>query len=282
MLMSSYVYTYSTIVSKAKAIKKNVETKYKLSETSKWSYYMAKAILSPKKDIKKIKFTTAKNSNGDNFGRQIYKSDYLDMAKRFTAYVENHNQLPNSIKVKDMKMRVSDYTYMFSRILVYYHNHGQLPKYANVNSKAFTKPTESGDEIYDYFVRTFGKVTCIDDALEKIAGRGYGYYYDDVYSNRQSIDRMKNGQGINCTDSTAVFYNIGKTLGYEVRAVHVKCRGGDGHIRLQLKHSKRTNGNWINRDPAAVLDSGVITKVWCLDGTVLAYQPQWFLQNVNR
>lgn len=274
-------YSYATILSKAKEIKENVEKKYE-KPNGKWAYYIAKAILKPKVDIKKITIESAKQSTGDHFSRQITQSQYLDMAKRLIQYVESKKQIPNYIAVTAKQMRGSDFTYMFSRILVYYDTHGKLPKYANVNSKAFTKPSESGDEIYNYFVKSFGKVTCIDDALEKIAGRGYGYYYDDLYSNRQSIDRMKNGQGINCTDSTAVFYNIGKTLGYEVRAVHVKCRGGDGHIRLQLKHSKHTNGNWINRDPAAVLDSGVITKVWCLDGTVLAYQPQWFLQNVNR
>ena len=281
MLMSSYVYTYATIVSKAKDIKRNVESKYELGETSKWAYYIAKAILKPKTDIKKIKFTTAKNSNGDNFGRQIYKSDYLDMAKRFTAYVENHKQLPNSIKVKDMKMRVSDYTYMFSRILVYYHNHGQLPKYANVNSKAFTKPTESGDEIYDYFVRTFGKVTCIDDALEKIAGRGYGYYYDDVYSNKQSIDRVKAKLGINCTDATQMMKHVADGTGKykKVEGYHVRCRGGDGHIFLKITAK---DGTVFYRDPAAVLDNGNIESVWCMNGTHLATNPSWWLANLNR
>jgi len=279
--MSNYVYTYQTIVGKAKEIKKSVEKEYK-KPSANWSYYFAKAILTPKKNVTKITVKAPSHSTGNDFGRQITKSQYLDMAKRLIAYVEKYNQMPNNIKIGNKLMRGSDYTYMFARILVYYDTNKALPKYANVNSKAFIKPSENTDTVYDYFVKTFGKVTCIDDALEKIAGRGYGYYYDDVYSNRQSIDRIKNRQGVNCTDSTAVFYHIGKALGYEVRAVHVKCRGGDGHIRLQLKHPTRTGGSWINRDPAAVLDSGVITKVWCLDGTILAYQPQWFLQNLNR
>ena len=275
-------YTYASIVAKAESIKKNVEKEYELGEASTWSYYIAKEVIKRTKTVEKIKIGGASKSTGNDFGRQISKSDYLDMAKRLCKYVESHNQLPNNIKTGNKLMRVSDYTYMFARILVYYDTNKKLPSKANVNSKAFVKPSESTDGVYDYFVKTFGKVTCIDDALEKIAGRGYGYYYDDVYSNRQSIDRIKNRQGVNCTDSTAVFYHIGKALGYEVRAVHVKCRGGDGHIRLQLKHPTRTGGSWINRDPAAVLDSGVITKVWCLDGTILAYQPQWFLQNLNR
>jgi len=275
-------YSYETIVDKAKKIKTNVEKDYKIGESTGWTYYICKEVIQRTKTVKKIGVNGASKSEGNDFGRQITKDEYLDMAKRFTAYVEKNGRLPNYISISNKKMRVSDYTYMFARILVYYDTHKKLPVYVNVNSKAFTKPSETTNEVYDYFVKVFGKISCIDDALEKIAGRGYGYYYDDVYSNKQSIDRMKNRQGINCTDSTAVFYNIAQALGYTVRAVHVKCQGGDGHIRLQVKHKTRTNNQWINRDPAAVLDNGDITSVWCLNGTILSYDPQWFLENLRR
>ena len=277
-------YSYATIVNKAKAIKKNVKSEYKLGETSKWAYYIAKAILKPETDIKKIKFTTAKNSNGDNFGRQIYKSDYTDMAKRFVAYTEKHHQMPDNIHVKDMKMRVSDYTYMFSRILVYYNTHGAYPKYANVNSKAFIKPTETANKVYDLFVKTFGKITCIDDALEKIAGRGYGYYYDDHKSNAETISAIKSSSHSddpNCTDATQMMKNVADGTGKykKVDCVHVKCKGGDGHVYLKVTQK---DGSIFYRDPAAVLSSGVVSKVWCSDGRVLAINPSWWLANLNR
>lgn len=204
------------------------------------------------------------------------------MAERLIRYVEQHNQLPNYITDnKGKKMKVSDYVYMFSRILIYYDKNNKLPAYANVNSKAFTKPTESTDTVYDYFVKVFGKVSCIDDAMEKIAGRGYGYYYDDVYSNRQSIDRIKNRQGVNCTDATQMMKHVADaTRKYKkVDCVHVKCRGGDGHVYLKITNK---DNSVFYRDPAACLDSGGVTHIWCSNGTILAINPSWWTANLNR
>ena len=280
--MSDYVYTYATILSNAKSIKKEAEQKYK-KPSGAWCYYICKAILKPKTSIKKITINGADHSTGNDYSRQITKKEYLDMAARLINFVEKNHKLPNYITVANKNMRVSDYTYMFARILVYYDSHKQYPKYAEVNSKAFTKPTESGNTVFDYFVKVFGSISSIDDALEKISGRGYGYYYDDQYSNKQSIDRMKNRQGVNCTDSCQVFYNLGQVFVKKgkykkVECLHVKCRGGDGHVRLRFT---KPDGGVFYRDPACTLESGG-TCNWCMDGTLLAVNPAWFIQNVNR
>ena len=279
---------YSDILSKAKQIKTTVEKEYKLPFSTP-VYYIAKAILKPKTEIKSVKVEMASKSTGDYISNQIYKTTYLGMAERLTKYVETNGKLPNYITAivsdKTYKIKVSDYTYMFSRILIYYDTNGKLPSYANVNSKAFTKPTETGNTVYDYFKKVFGNFgDTIDGALTKIAGNGYGYYYDDVYSNKTSIDRMKNGQGVNCTDSCQVFYNIVSALiekgkYKKVECLHVGCRGGDGHVRLRITLN---DGTYIFRDPAAVLSSGSVTYNWCLDGTLWAVNPSWFMQNLNK
>lgn len=276
-------YTYNEIVEKAKNIKTNVEKDYKLGESSAWTYYICKEIIQRTKTVAKIGVGGATQSQGNDLSRQITQEHYLDMAKRLVKFVENNHKLPNYITYNKYKVRVSDYTYMFARILAYYDNKKKLPAYVNVNSKAFTKPSESTNEVYDYFVKTFGKISCIDDALEKIAGRGYGYYYDDVYSNKQSIDRIKQGLGVNCTDSCHVFYNLGlafiKQGKYKkVECLHVKCRGGDGHVRLRFT---LPNGETFYRDPACTLSDGGMCN-WCMDGTLLAINPSWFLENLNK
>lgn len=271
------------IIASAKTCKKNVEKLQKIGVNQNSAYYYCKVILGAKDDVKEITIKAPSTTTGDYISRQISKDDYIDMAKRLVAYVEKNKRMPNYITYKTFKVGHDVYTHLFAIALVTSIETGYLPKKVNVNSKAFVKKTETGNVVYDYFVKTFGSFgDTIDEALGKIAGCGYGYYYDDKYSNKESINRMKNRQGVNCTDSSSVFWNIGKALGYEVRAVHVKCRGGDGHIRLQFKHKKHTSNQWINRDPAAVLSNGNIRSVWCLDGTILAYDPQWFLQNVNR
>ena len=280
--MSNYVFTYQTILGNARTIKNKAEKEHTKIGAG-WSYYIAKAILKPKTDIKKITVHGASQSQGDDFSRQIPKANYLDMAKRLTAYVEKNNKLPNYITIGNKRMRVSDYTYMFSKVLLYYDEHNQLPNYVNVNSKVYVKPEESGNVVYDYFVKVFGKITCIDDALEKIDRKGYGYYYDDVYSNKEAIDRMKAGKGVNCTDSCHVFYNLGlvfvkKGVYKKVECLHVKCQGGDGHVRLRFT---LPNGEKFYRDPACTLSDGGVCN-WCMNGTLLAIDPYWFMQNLHK
>ena len=276
-------YGYSTILSKAKTVKQKAEKEYKKTGALD-SYYIAKSVLNPKKDIKKISFKNAPKSTGNDFGRQIKKSEYTDMAKRFVKFVESKGQLPNNIRIGDKLMRVSDYTLMFANVLISYDKNGKMPDKVNVNSKVYVKPIESTDVVYAAFVKKFGKITCIDDALEKIAGRGYGYYYDDQKSNMETINAIassSHNDDPNCTDSTQMLKHVadGTKKYKKVDCVHVRCRGGDGHVFLKITQK---DGSVFYRDPAAALDSGDPTKVWCRDGTVLAINPSWWLANLNR
>jgi hypothetical protein len=278
-------YKWKDIIKQAQKCKKNVETEYRLGMNSRWAYYFSKAIMTVNTDVKKINFTETTKPIGNNISNQIYKKDYFDMCKRLIKYVETHKQMPNYITYKNYKVLPRLATYMFSRILVYYDKNGKFPKYANVNSKSFTKPTESDNEVYAYFKKVFGDFgDTIDGALSKIAGNGYGYYYDDVYSNKTSIDRMADGDGVNCTDSCQVFYNIMEALIQKgkyrkVECLHIGCSGGDGHVRLRITLN---DGDYIYRDPAAVLSSGSITYNWCSNGELWAINPSWFLDNLRR
>ena len=154
----------------------------------------------------------------------------------------------------------------------------------NIKEQPKPQPKSYSQQILEAFEAKFGSVSTIDGALAKVCDWGYAYYYDDRYSNLESINRIYRGLGINCTDACHLFWHIGKALGYDVRCIHVGCRGGDGHVRLQFRHPSRTGGAWINRDPAAVLSAngqGVI-YCWCLDGTTWAIDPSWFLENLYR
>lgn len=278
-------HTYKEIISKAKLCTESVQSDYKLGVNSKWSYYFAKAILNPRKDISKYSFDKAVKPTGTVISRQISKKDYLVMANRLIKYVEANKQLPNYISYGNQKLRVRLYTLMFAKILVSYSKNGKLPDTVNVNSKAFKKPQETTNEVYNYFIDVFGSFgNTIDGALQKIAGKGYGYYYDDVYSNKEAITRMKQGKGVNCTDSCHVFYNIMLQLialkkYKKVECLHVKCSGGDGHVRLRITLN---DGTLIYRDPAAVLSNGNVASNWCINGTLLAIDPAWFMSNLNR
>ena len=154
----------------------------------------------------------------------------------------------------------------------------------NIKEQPKPQPKSYSQQILEAFEAKFGSVSTIDGALAKVCDWGYAYYYDDRYSNLESINRIYRGLGINCTDACHLFWHIGKALGYDVRCIHVGCRGGDGHVRLQFRHASRTGGAWINRDPAAVLSTNGqgVTYCWCLDGTTWAIDPSWFLENLYR
>ena len=182
--------TYETIIDEAWKIQLGIMKQHKLVESTKWDYYMAKAILQRHSPVKKIPVNKATDINkGNYFSRQIKKSVYLDMVQRFITYVETHNQIPNTIRIGDKLMGVKDFTNMFSAILVYYSKHGELPKTVNVNSKAFVKPTEDKNTVFTKWVNTF-KFTpeYIDDVCDYIRDHfTYQFYFDDQKSNNEVI-----------------------------------------------------------------------------------------------
>ena len=160
--MSNYVYTYQTILGNARTIKNKAEKEHEKIGAG-WSYYIAKAILKPKNDIKKITVKGASGSTGNDFSRQIKQSEYKDMAERFIKYVEKNEKLPNYISIGNKKMRVSDYTLMFANILIKYDKDGKLPSEITVNSNVYNKTTK----------KKYGhsKEHCCDDM-----GQNTGYY----------------------------------------------------------------------------------------------------------
>ena len=273
------------IVKQAQYCHDTTKREYRNGISSKWSYYISKAILKPNLDVNKIKLAKADNPTGGYISQGVKKNDYLKIIEDYIEYVEKHHRIPNYITINKVKVKPKLYTAFVSYILYKYHRDKKLPAKQNINSKIYKKPVETRNEVYNYFVSVFGNFNnTIDGALGKVAGKGYGYYYDDTYTNKESINRMRKGQGVNCTDSCQVFYNIMLQLielGHykKVECLHVKCSGGDGHVRLRITLN---DGTKIYRDPAAVLDNGNITSNWCLNGTLLAVDPNWFMANLNR
>ena len=226
---------------------------------------------------------------GDTINIQINKTDYIKLAREIVTFYNTNKRSPNYVEYNKKKIKPQLFGYCFAKILVFFIANKRMPTSCTFNSNVFTTNNStkivSNDEVFNYFVKVFGNVSTIDEALQKVKEHGYAYYYDDTYTNRQSIDRMKARKGINCTDSCQVFYHIAKALGYTVNVLHVYCNGtGGGHVRLQLKHSKHTGGKWINRDPACVLSQNgkPITSIWCEGGKLLDTNGAWFMKNVNR
>ena len=225
------------------------------------------------------------NLKGEAIDCDVKIDEIKVQCKRVYNHILKKAECPSSVLVKadkDYLISTKVWIYAVAKTIVYYEVNMKLPKITRYSSNAFVKPTPKksySEEIFDYFTSKFGRPSSIDDALRKIQAKGYGFYYDDSYSNKTTIDRIKAGKGVNCTDVHQMLWHIGKVLGYEVRAFHVWCNVSNvGHVRLDFN---RGDG-WFSRDGASVLDGECVTCIWCSNGTVLAYNPSWFLSNVNR
>lgn len=278
-------YTYNTILQKAKEVKTNVKTEYKIGMSHKWSYYFAKALIKPKKDVKKITIQDAPSPSHTHISRQVTKNQYLDLAKKLTNFIEKEHRMPNYLAWNGYKIASNLFTYTFARCLIYYDKYGKYDSEITVNQKVFTKPVETKNEVYNYFVKVFGSFdNTVDGFLTKIKDKGYDYYYDDKYSNKQCIDRLKKGKGINCTDSCQMAMNIIKQLILlgkykKVECYHVDCSSG-GHVKLCIT---KNDGTKFIRDIACVISRNgkSLSCVWCTNSPK-AVNPSWFMENLNR
>ena len=238
------------------------------------------ALLFPKTSgVKADTYNWCKEANGDNIVEDIYIDDYLNQAQRVRNYILSKGQVPNNVQSVKSKKRVNIdlYTYCVAKILVWYKDHGNtLPNYCTYDYRALSgspspspSPTPQksrSEKILDEFENYFGKCQYIDDALAKIRGRGYAFYFSDGYNMSETIKRMYNGKGANCYDSAEVFYHLALGMNtkygrkYEPQYLHVWCPvSGYDHIRLRFK----SNGSYFYRDPASVLDGGSVESNWC-------------------
>lgn len=275
------VYTYNKLVTKAEECYKNVNTKYKLDITDKWSYYFAKAVLNPGKDIKKIDFKNNVKPQQDAIGRQATKEEYLYLAKKLVKFVEEKHKLPDWVGYGKFKLSPRLLTYTFSKILIRYDKTKKLQKEVTLSNKVFIKPVETGNVVYDYTCDKFGKrFKTIDELLNYVkAYFHYQKYFDDHKSNKEVVD-SKSG---NCTDLLQWLMNNADAMGYDSKCIHVKCRvSGTGHVFGKFRHKTHTGGKWIIRDVAAIADGGGIHSVWCEDGILQAENPSWFMANLHR
>lgn len=212
-----------------------------------------------------------------------YKKDSLIAEYVECAIYDNSKDLsfmPNYVSGSDgTKYYKETYVDMANRVSCYEVVNGRSPKIVYIYKN---NPTSNNtDATLKLFTDTFGSVTDIDSCLAKIQGKGYAYYYNSKYNTKDTINRIKSKKGVNCTDASQLFYRLALALGYEVQFVHIKCSGGDGHVRLRLKHPVNTEGTWIFRDPASVLSGNGIRSNWCTSNyTLIAYDPAWIFTDL--
>lgn len=227
------------------------------------------------------------------------KSQIKDSVKRVNEWITKNNKVPNTVRVNKDTLKWADWLKLAeikdgkTRIDNWIKKNNQYPNYVTIldiqinmkeyrimyNMPVVTNKT-TPNKVADHFFKVFGKCNTLNECLKKIENHGYSYYYNDVYTNKATIDRIKAKKGVNCTDSCHLVYWLCKYFNLEVRCLHVQCKTG-GHVRLQYKK----NNKWVNIDPASILSTGNnngITGIWCPNAPLIAVNPAWWKNDLNR
>ena len=287
------VYTIGKIVldyfKKNKTYPKSVKVKGVDYTIQQSTLLMSLVVATNKGTVSVIRVGGASSPNGDRCNREVNKTTYQDMCKRLNQYITQNGKLPNYVTI-DGKQKCSIILFMLqlSKIISYMKDNGSYPSKILINSNDLIKPQPKpqksrSEKILDEFEKYFGTCKYIDDALSKIQGRGYKFYFSDGYNMSETIKRVYNRQGANCYDIAEVLYHLALGMNtkygrnYQVQYLDVWCPvSGYDHIRIRLKNGSQ--GEWFYRDGACVLNGGDVTSNWCgTSDNILEVNPSWIM-----
>ena len=224
---------------------------------------------------------TAIRDRGDNVALDGMVAEYVEC-----AIFDNTDLsfLPAYVTCSDgkTKLYLDTYVDMANRVSAFEVLKGKSPSIVYIKAN---NTTNTSTPALDAFEKRFGKCEYIDDALAKIRGKGYAFYFSDKFTIQTTIDNIANGKGANCYDSAELGYRLAYDMNtkygrnYTVQFLHVWCPVSNyDHIRLRLK----TTGDWFYRDPASVLDGGSVESNWCgTSNNIMEVNPSWLLTSVK-
>jgi peptidoglycan hydrolase-like protein with peptidoglycan-binding domain len=192
---------------------------------------------------------------------------YLSWAQPFRRYITKNKYL-------EMKSRWDKWKNA---------NGGKDPEFIWINSSTQLAPVSPSTPTSGYatpflakFADAVGRgIRTWEDVCLGIKNRRYLYYYNDVYSQAVALTRLKNRQGLNCTDICQLVVQALKDLGYEARYRHIMCKQG-GHIQAEVR-GKELGSNWKVIDPSNPLaNGGSCSNLWCAGTSrLLGHNPGW-------
>ena len=229
---------------------------------------------------------TAIKDRGDKVALDPLITEFVEC-----AIVDNtdYSFLPNYVTCSDGKTKINKATYidMCKRFSKYEVDNGRSPSIVYLKApNSTTTSTGTSTPVLDAFEKKFGICKYIDDALAKIRGKGYAFYFSDKFTLNTTLENIANGKGANCYDSAELFYRLAYDMNkkygrtYTAQFLHVWCPTSNyDHIRLRLKTG---NGDWWYRDPSCVLDGGSVESNWCgTSNNIMEVNPSWLLESVK-
>lgn len=216
---------------------------------------------------------------------QIPKDVWKDMMARFDKYVKDNKKEPKimylNFENKYRYVTLEKFKEIKTRWDKWLKEHDNTePNFMYIN-----KPAEGSSNASTGIIAkmkdAIGNFTSFKEAYNLLIGRGYGAYNNDIYTQDQAIKRLKNRQGINCSDSCQLMYALAVAMGLQARYVHIICKSGAGHIVLDVKYPYGAS-TWTRIDPAAALSTSSRYSwgnIWCSGGRVIGYNDGWLMSD---
>jgi hypothetical protein len=217
--------------------------------------------------------------NVDNINIRIPQAQFLAMDAGYQAHKRTAVVHLNQNTKKGDYLTVKKFLELRTRWIAYRKaNNSRRPAAIWIVKAPAPIPTPtSKGPVQTIIEAKLGRFTTIKEYYNKMIGRGYGHYYNDVYTLGQEEKMLSQ---LNCSDASQLTYFLAKEMGYTVRFVHVFCvKSGTGHIQLDIK-GKELGGSWIRIDVAAAMSTA--TKApwgtgWCYDAKVSSYDDSWLV-----
>ena len=223
--------------------------------------------------------------SGDTiYSVELYKKDYITVAKNAVTFIKNNKQAPNYANSAVGKIIYTELVDAFSRILAYYgNNNNKLPNYCTITYNPGGSPSSQGGtglnekntvkdlSIYlkatsncqvgnskiKSLVNSVTKGLTSDEAKAKAIYNyvrdqiSYSFYYDTNYG---AVGTYNHKTG-NCVDQAHLLVAMYRTAGLPARYVHGTCHFSSGSTYGHVWAQVLVDGYWHVVDPTSSRNS---------------------------
>ena len=269
--------TVKTYVEKNKMLPSKVGTLI----IGEYGSILAKSVLNPQTEIKKVVYSNAPNPVGDSINKTLTRKEFTGIANDVNKFITANKRLPNYVTFQNKKINIKLVIYCFAKIVNFAGKNNRLPNTCEFNSNVFstsksasysTKGGKVCKQLMNLAKMSINNYKDVYQAMGKIFT--YDYYYNDVQTQSQTISKRKgNCTDLNQVERAALLELYSKDVVQIVRGL-VRCNDGKtyGHVWCRIK----VNGNWVNIDASAAAKGKSLGSVICASVVEITnVNPSW-------
>ena len=231
--------------------------------------------------------------SGDTiYSQELYKSDYLKVAKNLADYIKKNKQAPNYCSSVVGNIIYSEAVDAFSRILTFYdENDKYMPNYCVIkygsSSDSSASTSAGGMNVKNTiknlapYLKATTNCQVTNSAIKNKAAAltsglttdrekaiaifnyvrdsiSYSFYYDTAYGATGTLSR---GYG-NCVDQAHLVIALSRAAGLAARYEHGTCRFSSGSTYGHVWAQVLVDNVWVVADPTSTRNSFGVVNNW--------------------